>query len=61
MTAKKHPPEDALRVGYVLLRTTPEGLEIEHTGKLGHVVTVLIDPSALQRWALRQLREQAFA
>ncbi len=53
---------DALRLGAVVLRLADGGeLEIEHTSKSGHIVVVTIDRVQLERWALRQLRAEAFA
>lgn len=49
----------SIRVGAIELETRGEVLIIKHHGK-AQIVRVQIKPSALERWAIRQLREGVF-
>lgn len=47
--------------GRIVVRQVADALIIEHRGKTGETVSMRIDPKVLERWAVRQLRQEVFA
>lgn len=47
--------------GRIVVRQHDSFIVLEHKGKTGETVTLRIDPKVLERWAVRQIRQEVFA
>lgn len=54
-------PPPQVTAGRIVVRQADNAIILEHKGKSGEVVTLRIDPKVLERWAVRQIRQEVFA
>lgn len=47
--------------GRIVVKQDGESIILEHRGKTGETITLRIDPKVLERWAVRQIRQEVFA